>query len=114
MERTFVWRFLHAICRIAAVLWFNCRAYGVKNVPRKGGVLLVSNHQSYLDPVLLAIPLPRMVSYLAKSELFEHKALAWLIRSLNAFPVRQGRVDTTAVKEMIRRLRAGELLNLYP
>jgi 1-acyl-sn-glycerol-3-phosphate acyltransferase len=50
--------------------WFDLKAYGVNNVPRRGGVLIVSNHQSYLDPVLIAVKLPRPLSFFAKSELF--------------------------------------------
>jgi 1-acyl-sn-glycerol-3-phosphate acyltransferase len=76
--------------------------------------LLVANHQSYLDPVLVAVHLDRPVSFLAKSELFENPYFAWFIRSLHAFPVRQGEGDVGAIKEMIRRLQEGNVLNVYP
>jgi 1-acyl-sn-glycerol-3-phosphate acyltransferase len=95
-------------------VWFDFKAYGVENVPRHGGVLIVSNHQSYLDPIVLGVKLPRPLSFLAKSELFENPYLGWMIRSLNAFPVRQGEGDIGAVKETIRRLQEGHALNVYP
>jgi 1-acyl-sn-glycerol-3-phosphate acyltransferase len=51
---------------------------------------------------------------MGKSELFENRFFSWLIRNLNAFPVRQGEGDVGAVKETIRRLQEGHALNLYP
>jgi 1-acyl-sn-glycerol-3-phosphate acyltransferase len=114
MERSRIWRFLQMFARIIAQLFFDLRFYGTRHLPRRGGVLLVSNHQSYLDPVLLAIGLDRPLSYMAKSELFEHPVLSWIIRSLNAFPVEQGAGDVRAVKETIHRLQQGHVLNIYP
>jgi 1-acyl-sn-glycerol-3-phosphate acyltransferase len=78
-------------------------------------VLLVSNHQGNLDPVLLAVRLIRPVNYIAKSELFQGRLGGWLLRAVfNAFPVRQGSADVAAVRETIARLQEGHLLNLYP
>src|SRR5688572_12471618 len=94
--------------------WFDLKVYGVNNVPKRGGVLIVSNHQSYLDPVLIAVKLPRPLSFFAKSELFVNPFFGAFIRSLNAFPVRQGEGDVGAVKETIRRLQEGHALNVYP
>ena len=114
MKRSRIWRFWQMIARIVSQLLFDLRFYGTRHIPRRGGVLLVSNHQSYLDPVLLAIGLDRPLSYMAKSELFEHPVLSWVIRSLNAFPVEQGAGDVGAVKETIKRLQEGHVLNIYP
>lgn len=101
-------------CRIYTTLVFDLKVYGIEHVPRHGGVLIASNHQSYLDPVLMGVKLPRPLSYMGKSELFENRYFDWLIRNLNAFPVRQGEGDVGAVKETIRRLQEGHALNLYP
>jgi 1-acyl-sn-glycerol-3-phosphate acyltransferase len=51
---------------------------------------------------------------MAKSELFANRFFAWLITSLHAFPVRQGEGDVGAVKETIRRLKEGHIVNVYP
>jgi 1-acyl-sn-glycerol-3-phosphate acyltransferase len=109
-----IYGFGRCICRPWVDLWFDLKVYNVHHVPRRGGVLVVSNHQSYLDPVLRAVKVPRPFSFLAKSELFENPYFGWLIRSLNAFPVRQGEGDVGAVKETIRRLQEGHALILYP
>lgn len=113
-ERSFAWKSLQAISRILTTLLFDLKTYDRQNVPKTGGVLLVANHQSYLDPVLVAVQLYRPVSFLAKSELFTNPYFGWLIRLLHAFPVRQGEGDVGAVKETIRRLQEGYALNIYP
>jgi 1-acyl-sn-glycerol-3-phosphate acyltransferase len=99
---------------VLTTLMFDLKVYGRHNVPPRGGVLIVSNHQGNLDPVLLAVRLARPMNYIAKSELFQNRFFRRLLHSLNAFPVRQGAGDVGAVKETIHRLRAGHLLNLYP
>lgn len=102
-------------CRIYTTLFHDLKVYGAENVPATGGVLIAANHQSYLDPAIIGTGLKnRPLSYLAKSELFENPYFGWLIRNLNAFPVRQGEGDIGAVKETIRRLQEGHALNLFP
>ena len=108
------WKFCRSISYIGSVLMFDIKTYGVKNVPKSGGALMISNHQSYLDPVMLGVNLPRPLSYLAKSELFVNPLLSKLISSLRAFPVRQGKGDKAAIEETIRRLREGHMLNIFP
>ena len=118
-HRSPIYRVGHAVCRLTTALAFDLKAYGVKNVPKTGGVLIVANHQSYLDPVILGAPMLRVLSFLAKSELFEGqrpigRLFASLIRNLNAFPVRQGEGDVGAVRETIRRLQEGHVLTMFP
>ena len=109
-----VWKLAQVLVRVWGSLWFDLKVFGVRNVPRTGGALIVSNHQSFLDPALLGARLPRPMSYMAKSELFEHRLLSWLIRSLGAFPVRQGAGDVRAIRETVHRLQEGRILNIFP
>lgn len=109
-----VWKLAQTLCRIVTTLAFDLKVYGAHRVPSEGGVLLVSNHQSYLDPVLVGVRLKRPLSYLAKSELFRFGPFAWLIRALGAFPVKQGAGDVGAMKETIARLQEGRALNIFP
>lgn len=113
-HRTWFWKAAQTLCRIFTTLMFDLKTYGSENIPPRGGLLLVSNHQSYLDPVLLGVQLRRPMSYLAKAELFENRYFSGLIRSLNAFPVRQGAGDVGAIKETIKRLQEGHLLSIFP
>ena len=109
-----VYNFMRALLRIFSSVWFDLKVYGKENVPETGGVLLVANHQSFLDPAVLGVQLHRKASFLAKSELFENSIFGWGIRRCNAFPVRQGEGDVGAVKETIRRLQEGHMLTVFP
>jgi len=108
-----IWRLCRSTARLIATLGWRLRLHGRKHLPLRGGVLLVANHQSYLDPVMIGVLLPRPLCFLAKSELFSDKRFGWLLRSLYAFPVRQGAGDIGAVREMLRMLHAGWLLNIF-
>ena len=109
-----VWKFLQTIARIGTTLLFDLKVYGAHRVPQEGGVLLVSNHQSYLDPVLLGVRLKRPLSYMAKSGLFKFPPFAWFIRSLGAFPIKQNTADIRALKEAIERVQEGRALTIFP
>ncbi len=113
-RRGFLWSACQAIARIFTTVVFDLKVYGQHHVPPRGGVLLAANHESYLDPALVAVRMKRPVNFFAKAELFEIPGFAWLIRSLHAFPVRQGEGDIGAAKEAIRRLKEGHILNIYP
>ena len=113
--RSVPWKYLQVLARVLTTFLFDLKIDGLENIPVSGGVLIVSNHQSYLDPVLLAVRLNRPLNYIAKSELFKNRYGAWFLRSvLNAFPVRQGTNDVGAVRETIRRLHDGHALNIFP
>ncbi len=114
LKRTPLWVGLQMLLRVLTTLMFDLRVYGTKNVPPTGGALILSNHQSFLDPVALVAQLRRPVSFLARSGLFDNPFFGRLIRALNAFPVRQGEGDIGAVKETIKRLREGHALIMYP
>jgi 1-acyl-sn-glycerol-3-phosphate acyltransferase len=101
-------------CRLFCIFFFNFRAYGKENVPREGAFLLVSNHQSYLDPILCGISFTRQMYFLARDSLFSNWFFGWLISSLNSIPVKRGEADFSMMKEVISRLREGYGVCLFP
>ena len=102
------------ICRLFCILFFRVRTYGRDNVPDKGAFLLVSNHQSYLDPVLCIVPLKRPSNCLARDSLFTNWFFAPLISSVNAIPVKQGEADISTMRKVIGKLKKGEGVCLFP
>lgn len=100
--------------RLIGTLFQDLKVYNVTNVPLTGGVLLLSNHQSFVDPAFIASKLPRKLSFLARSGLFEPIVFGWLIRQLNAFPVKQGKGDVGAMKQSIALLQQGKALLMFP
>jgi len=73
--------------RAMFAVYFRWRAYGAENVPLKGGVILASNHASFLDPPLVGSGLKRDINYLARESLFRFPGIGALLRSWNAVPV---------------------------
>lgn len=113
-RRSLLWLTFQTLFRVMTSLMFDLKVYGARNIPRRGGALLLTNHESYLDPVLIGVRLRRPLNYMAKSGLFTHPLFGAAIRNLHAFPVRQGQGDVGAVRETIQRLRDGHLLNIFP
>ena len=89
------------------------RATGRGHIPRSGGALLVSNHLSHLDVLVLGTLLPRPLNFVARSTLF-FPPLGWIIRSLGAFPIQREGMGAQGLKETLRRLRAGGIVTLFP
>ncbi len=112
--RSGIYRFLRIGCRWAAITLWRVRVYGVRNVPATGGVVLASNHQSFLDPVLVGLGLRREIHSMARTTLFRNPAFRALIVALNAFPVERDSGDVKGVKEALRRLKAGHALVVFP
>ena len=107
--------FLQFWTRIFVLVFFRIRVFGRENVPASGPVILAANHQSFVDPPLVGAGLNRQVHYMARNTLFERFFLfAWLIRSLNAYPVDRGRGDIGAVRETLKRLKRGAAIVVFP
>lgn len=95
-------------------LLFRVRHRGRKNIPWRGPVLVVANHQSHLDPPAIGIGVFRRMNYLAKKGLFTFKPFAWLIASVDAIPLDQDGIGFQGIKETLRRLRNGEAVLIFP
>lgn len=108
------YRLLQFMSQMLFITFVQGRAYHRERIPAKGGVLVIANHQSYLDPILAALPIGRPFNPMARDTLFRNPLFSALIRSLYAFPVRRGKADMNAVKEAIRRLRQGRIVLMFP
>lgn len=102
------------ISTVIAKSLFFFRAYGAEHVPGSGGCVIACNHESYLDPPLVGISAPRQIFYLARKTLLEWPVLGPLFPKLNVIPVDQDRADMSALKTVIKRVRAGECTVIFP
>ena len=100
--------------RALARLYFGLRLEGTEHIPRMGAVVIVPNHQTYADPVLVTIPIRRPIYYMAWDRLFDIRGLNWMIRRLRAFPVQIESRDPRAAREAVRLLQAGEAVMIFP
>ena len=108
------YRFAWTFCRIVFTLLWRFKAEGAENLPRTGPVIVASNHLSYLDPVALGIGLPRMVTYLAKKELFEIPVLSFFVRGCGAYPLDREAGGVAAVRAALRVLKEGRCVGIFP
>ncbi len=102
------------VVRLAFTIAFRVRYTGVKNVPNEGAALVVSNHQSHLDPPLVGAGCPRRMNFLARDTLFHFGPFGRLIGSLNAIPLDREGGGMAGMKETLRRLKRGELVLVFP
>jgi 1-acyl-sn-glycerol-3-phosphate acyltransferase len=93
--------------------FWKVRVFNRHYEPAGGGAVYICNHQSFLDPMLMSLALRRPMNYMARHDLFHVPLFRQLIESLNAFPVRRGTADTSAMKEAVRRLRKGHQVVVF-
>jgi len=104
---------LWIIVRGLARLLFHLQVSGQDHIPRTGGVLIAANHASYLDIPILGCALPRRASFIGRMDLFAG-IVGSVLRYLGWIPIRRGQVDRKAFDEAVRRLKAGQVVVIYP
>ena len=87
---------------------------GREHVPAKGGLMVVSNHISFLDPPMVACAMPREIHFLARKTLFKKNGFGAAISSLNAIPIDQERPDMNGLRIIIKRLKEGNAVLVFP
>jgi 1-acyl-sn-glycerol-3-phosphate acyltransferase len=104
------WTFFRAMY----ATYFRWRVFGAENVPLQGGVILASNHSSFLDPPLVGSGLKRGINYLARESLFRYPGIGALLRSWSAVPVDRDGGGAKGLKIILDRLLAGGGIILFP
>lgn len=108
------YKLLQPIAKAIAWLLFRPKVVGTENIPQTGGVLIVSNHPTYLDPILLAIYSPRPFSFVAKRPLFYLPIVRTFLWLTDCVPVEQDAPDRRALRLSIQKLKAGDALVVFP
>lgn len=105
--------FCRRLCRLATSTYWRVRCDGVEHLPTQGGALVLSNHQSFIDPVLVGVCTRRRLTYLARKTLFRGP-MKWLIESLNAIAIDREGMGLSGLKETLRRLKREEAVVIFP
>jgi len=100
------WLLTHLVCRYHVT--------GQENVPTSGSLLIVVNHLSWYDPLLLGVILPRRVYFFTKAEMFHWPIVGWLCKITGQIPVHRGMSDRSALEKAITYLREGKTLVFFP
>jgi 1-acyl-sn-glycerol-3-phosphate acyltransferase len=101
---------------LARMIWRifgRLRVEGLEHIPERGPFILVANHQSYLDPVLVQAVVRRPVHTMAKSTQFGNRLIGAFMTSLKSFPVRRFEIDAQAVRLALRILAHGGGVGIY-
>jgi 1-acyl-sn-glycerol-3-phosphate acyltransferase len=109
-----LYRFIKPLAFILFKILFLLQVKGKENIPLQGGFILASNHQSFLDPVVLGVASPRVLRFMARDDLFKPRWFAWLITTLGAFPVKRNKPDKGAIRKAVELLRSGEAVLIFP
>jgi 1-acyl-sn-glycerol-3-phosphate acyltransferase len=110
------YRLIRGAVRGVARALFRLRTVGMERLEPLGGAVLVANHVSWLDPVILPLVLPRKPAVLAMEELWRMPVVAWVMRSYGplAIPLRRQAVDTAALRRAVDALKGGAWLIVFP
>src|SRR5436189_1599915 len=102
------------LSRLVGRLFFHLQVIHKERMLQSGPVILAMNHQSYLDPPLAGTTCDRAIYFLARRTLMEVPLLRWLLPKLNVIPVNQEGIDRSALKALIRVLKAGNAALVFP
>ena len=115
MWLSYLWREWWCLLAFVAMTFgFSLRTQGGRRIPRRGPVLIIANHQSFLDPILLSLACPRRLLFLARKTLFRPPWVSWFFRSLGGVPMDQEGVAKEGLKAILRHLQAGEAVVVFP
>lgn len=105
---------MRLVCWVLFTLLGPFRRIGHRNIPRSGGLLILSNHRADVDPIVVQLACPRPIYYMAKSELFTIPVLGWIMRCFRAFPVKRGEPDRSSLKRAVAYAHRGQATCLFP
>ncbi|MBW2178046.1 MAG: 1-acyl-sn-glycerol-3-phosphate acyltransferase [Deltaproteobacteria bacterium] len=103
--------------RIAACLadgLLDIEFTGMENIPSRGAAILAANHVSFLDGIILAACLPRVVRFMTKNSQFNTPVMRVILKLGGTFPVKRYRTDVVAVRNALRVLQHGHVLGVFP
>lgn len=87
---------------------------GQEQVPRTGGVILASNHLSFIDPPVLGAACPRRIVFMARRNLFSQPLLGAFMRGVHVIPLARGEADVSAIRAATLQLRSGNVVTIFP
>jgi 1-acyl-sn-glycerol-3-phosphate acyltransferase len=109
-----IYRAGYLLCKLVGKLAFDFKVYGRENLIEEGAAILASNHQSYVDPPCIGMACREEIYYLTRNTLYQRPLIGPLLKRLNTIPVDRDRGDVSSIKAIIRLLRAGHRVIIFP
>lgn len=113
-QRNAHWRVIQFVLQNFFGVWLGYRAVNHEALEQLTGGLVLANHQSYLDPLLVGLPLKRPVSYLARDSLFHIPIIGYILRNTYVLPINREAAGTASLREMLSRMDKGYLVGIFP
>jgi 1-acyl-sn-glycerol-3-phosphate acyltransferase len=105
--------FIKALFYLPIKLLYPTKVLGKENLI-EGKCILVANHTSNLDGIIIGVNLKTQISFLAKAELFKTKLSSWFFKKMKAIKINRGEADLTAVREVLKLLKQNGTLGIFP
>ena len=105
---------LRFVLSIPFKLIFNIQYEGLENMPKSGSVIIAGNHQAWFDPILIAIKIKYISSYMAKAELFRIPILNLAIMLVHGFPTKRVSTNVSSISNAEKYIRKGYNLTIFP
>ena len=113
-ERHWKVRALRGLVRFYAHAWHHTRVLSPCPIPAQGAAILICNHVSGIDPLLLQATCPRVITWMMAREYYELPILRSAFERLGYIPVSRGTRDSASLKAALRALSAGKVLGIFP
>ena len=114
-KHTLLYSLMVILFWIVSKLLFFMRYEGLEKIPKDTPCILMGNHQTILDPLVLALcARDREIHFMGKKELFEKPLLGKIFRMVHSFPVDRGNMDMNAVRTALGVLKDGDTLGIFP
>lgn len=97
--------------------WVRLEVRGLENLPATGPILVVSNHDAWLDPLIILESMMwrgRQLRFLAKASLWKFRPFAWVLDGAGQIPIRRGESDAAAIESAVAALNSGEAIGIFP
>lgn len=115
LRQVLFYRLIYWVVLGAFTLFYRARFEGVGNIPRRGGLLIVANHQSHLDPPLIGVAIRhRNMAAIAREGLYRNPLFGSLLRGLGTIPIKESEGDAGAIRAAIAQLKAGRVVVIFP
>lgn len=105
--------FFKVLCQIIFLLTGGIKVYGKENILKKGPFVLIANHQSIIDPLVLMACLPRKITFLAASYLFKIPIVGLIIWAGGAIPINDPKGDFKHIQRALAKLEDGEAIGIF-
>jgi 1-acyl-sn-glycerol-3-phosphate acyltransferase len=96
------------------ILFWPLKIEGENVVNHQGPLIVVANHVSYLDPVIVGIAVKRPINFIAKKEVFDIPILGFILKKLGVIPVDKKNINPTSVKKTINLLKKDHIIGIFP